>query len=309
MQGSGRIPGAYVRWSRYRAHMTEYILKDGSRQDRVLILGAGGCDDIDIIELTEHTSYVLLADVNRPAMEEAYRRVRAARPDLMPKLHLLETNLLPIPEAEYQAYDQACRQGINELEQWWEQLFCQGEQVAENGKNSRYNLQSGKSVHMLYDVWGIMQEQGIACFDTVICLGLHSQLYIEAALRIYEQKEELNIALRTRAVELIRKANEDMAEQFMKEVLQIGKRVILGLEYTTIFPDSKVQQEEIRQQLMQKGAKGLHALELPRIEGAYQIEQRIADLYREHKLRIKDCQYLFWPFSEEKSYLMVIYVV
>lgn len=302
MQGNERIPGADVRWSQYRNYVTEYILKGCTATDRILILGAGGCDDIDLAAVAEHAALVCLADVNRYAMEAAVRTLQRLRPDLCSRIFIIETNFLPILEEEYENYDKACRQGIGMLEQWWKVYYS---------RRSTGQKQSvaGDSGDMLHGVRTVMQKLEQEPFDTVICLGLHSQLYIELAVRTYQQKEALSDLIRFRAVELLQKANHRMAEEFMQEVLQVGKRVILGLEYTAICSDSEISPAEIRQQLMSYGAQGLRDLQLPRVEGAYQVEQQIGELYGADKIRIKDCQYLFWPFSEEKTYLMVLYII
>lgn len=306
MQGNEQIPGAYVRWKQYRNYMTEYILENCTDTDRILILGAGGCDDIDLIALAEHTALVCLADVNRDAMESAVRKLQNTRPDLESRLFIIETDFLPISEEEYEEYDKACRQGVGTLEQWWRQHDIQ--------RNTGQKEQDGESscewsYDMLCGVWEAMQKLGCKAFDTVICLGLHSQLYIGLAVHTYRQKEALNDDVRIHAVDLLQNANQRMAKQFMQEVLQVGNQIILGLEYTAIHEDSQVSTEEISQQLVLYGAKGLYDLQLPRVEGAYQVEQQIAELYRADKIQIRDCQYLFWPFLEEKVYLMVLYVL
>lgn len=301
MQGNERIPGAVQRWSGYRKHITEYILTNCSGKDRVLILGAGACDDINLVKLAKQVSLVCLADVNLHTMKAAMEQVQKAEPALVPKIHILETDFISISPKEYDAYNQAWKQGIHGLRQWWEGYEEKQQEASANRHDCPYN--------MLRDVWKYARNQELKAFDMVICLGLHSQLYIELALRIYRQSQGIDAVLRAEALDLIKKANERMAERFMEEVLQIGRRVILGLEYTTIFQDSEYQPEEISRQLTRYGAEGLRRLRLPRVEGAWQVEGQIARRYADRRLEIKDCQYLFWPFSEEKSYLMVIYMV
>lgn len=306
MQGNERVPGADVRWRQYRNHMTEYILKGSADADRVLILGAGGCDDIELVAITEHAALVCLADVNRTAMESAVQRLQTIRPELRSRLWMIETDFLPISEPEYQAYDKACRQGIKALEEWWERhniqrhIGCKQPDAGGSGE---------QSYDMLCGVKAAMEELEVDTFDTIICLGLHSQLYIGLAVRTYQQRQLLEDCVRTCAVDFLQNANQRMAEQFMQEVLQLGKRIILGLEYTAIHLDSEYSSEAVLQQLMRSGTEGLYELQLPRVEGAYQMEQQIAELYERDKIQISERQYFLWPFSEEKSYLMVLYVV
>lgn len=306
MQGNERIPGADVRWLQYRNHMTEYILEGCAEAERVLILGAGGCDDIELVAITEHAALVCLADVNRTAMESAVQRLQTIRPELRSRLWIIETDFLPISEPEYQEYDKACRQGIEALEQWWGQHDIQRhiglKQPGAGGSGER-------SYDMLCGVRTAMEALELEAFDTVICLGLHSQLYIGLAVRTYQQKEQLHDRVRACAVDFLQNANQRMAEQFMQEVLQIGRRIVLGLEYTAIHSDSEYSSEAVIQQLMRSGTEGLYELQLPRVEGAYQMEQQIAELYERNQIQILNCQYFLWPFSEEKSYLMVLYVV
>ena len=109
MQGNEQIPGADVRWKQYRSHMTEYILKDCTDTDRILILGAGGCDDIDLVAVAERTALVCLADVNREAMEAAVGKLQSVRPDLQSRIFVIETDFLPISEEEYESLSGATK--------------------------------------------------------------------------------------------------------------------------------------------------------------------------------------------------------
>ena len=97
------------------------------------------------------------------------------------------------------------------------------------------------------------------------------------------------------------------AEKFLKEFPLLGRELYLGLEYTTMYAEKPEVETEIVSRLESYGEEGLVNLKLPRVEGAWQMEQELWKQSQEHRLLIRDRQYLIWPFSEEKRYLMVIY--
>lgn len=293
MGGKLRIPDAEIRWREYRKDLTEYIMTGCQDGEQVLILGAGACDDLELVQLLESASRVWLADINGASMEKAVEKIRKIKPELLDKLQLIVTDFVSISEKEYAAYEMACQQGLQGLEQWW----------------NRYDRTFTGEFKLFRDIRKQMQQQGIEYFDSVICMGLHSQLYMELFLRTYERKQQLDETMRLKAISFLQQANAKAAESFINEGMKIGKKLFLGWEYTTLYKGEEELQEAIVCRLAESGSVGLQDMQLSRVEGAYQLEQIVGMYSQARKLQITDCQYMFWPFSEEKSYLMVIFTI
>ena len=160
---------------------------------------------------------------------------------------------------------------------------------------------------MTKDILKEMRKSGVAIFDKVICLGLHSQLYVALAVRTYQLGNKLTEEVRKAAIQWLQQVNDMTAEKFLNEFPLLGRELYLGLEYTTMYAENPEVEAEIISQLESYGEEGLVNLKLPRVEGAWQMEQELWKQSQEHRLLIRDRQYLIWPFSEEKRYLMVIY--
>lgn len=58
MSGNPRIDGAEKRWKAYRNDLTEYVVKDAKQGEKVLVIGAGACDDLDLERLLEEDRQV-----------------------------------------------------------------------------------------------------------------------------------------------------------------------------------------------------------------------------------------------------------
>lgn len=288
---SSRIPGAETRWQEYRNVVTNYIMEDIQTGDTVIIIGAGACDDIAVELLLEHGAEVWLADMDTEAMNAVMMRLADRLKNRMKCLHCIETDLMQLPARECLCYGEACSDGIAALQTWWKRREQQWEQ----------------GVNIYVDICNTMKEQKLASFDHVICLGVNSQLCIPLVLPlegIWKNKDE---TYRLQAVQWIREENERLAQAFLTETGSIARRMVLGLEYTTIYQTQEDWEQQICQALEEHGSAGLHALRLPRVEGAYQVEQELGRRCQQGHVQIIDHQYMLWPFSEEKTYLMVIF--
>jgi len=60
----------YRRWSWYREAVTEYILKHIPKKEEshLLVLGAGNCEDLDLVKLKQACGQLTLSDVDRESM-------------------------------------------------------------------------------------------------------------------------------------------------------------------------------------------------------------------------------------------------
>lgn len=291
MHGNLRVPGAYRRWQQYRWDVTEYITAECRYGERILILGAGGCDDLDLDWLLQRETEVWLCDINVSAMQEAVVELLGQKPEYKSRLHWIETDLIALTEQALMQYDTACSEGIESLRLWWE----------------KYMQFFAEKTLMMRDIQRSMQKAGISIFDKVICLGVHSQLYSPLAVRTYQHRAGLSENVRACAVHWLQQANEAAAEKFFYELPLLGRQLYLGLEYTTIHAEESAMEAEILFRLGSYGEDGLQGMNLSRVEGAWQTEQEMQRQADRRKLIIQDRQYLIWPFSEEKRYLMVIY--
>lgn len=292
MRGNTRIPDACLRWKDYRQQITDYIIESSESGERILILGSGACDDIDLYRMLELDMDIWLSDINVTAMEEAVAAVEKGRPDWVTRLHKVEADFILVTEADVQKYEEACCQNLDSLQQWWERYQSVREQNP-----------------MLGAVTAMMREAGIVQFDLVICIGLHSQLYMDLAWRTFELQNQMQKDAFQWTLQRIQEENAQMAERFMKEVQSIAKKMILGLEYTTFYKNQPELEQKALEQLMEYGSEGLSVLNLPRVEGAYQMERELGICCQNQEVDIQDWQYFYWPFSEEKSYLMVIFTI
>lgn len=292
-RGNYRISGADIRWKEYRQQMTSYIQNEIQPGARILILGAGACDDLELNDLLEQASEIWLADINKEALEAAVAKVQNWNATYTQRLRVIETDFVSLTELQYEEYEEALKGGRHALGQWWQQYWSNN---------------AGKQT-MLGGIQVQMQQFALESFDLVISLGLHSQLYMELVLRTMRLQSQLPADSYKEAVARIQDANVRMAEQFMDAVNQVTNHLILGIEYTTIYKNQQWLQEAIIRQLTQFGSQGLQQMQLSRVEGAWQVEQELGKRYQKQEVELADSQYFLWPFSEEKSYLMVIFNV
>ena len=136
-------------------------------------------------------------------------------------------------------------------------------------------------------------------------MGFHSQVYMPLILTL--QKEHYPLSVRQQVQRIAEQLNRSFAEESLEAMKQYGGIIYLGYEYTTFFREDAALREEAIERLSEQGSAGLHRMRLSRVEGAYQLEQELGKAYEKQELQIADCAYMLWPFSEEKSYLMVIF--
>lgn len=287
---SSRIPGAEIRWREYRKAVTNYIAEEIQTGETVAIIGAGACDDIEIGTLLAQGAEIWLADIDTEAMKSVMLRMSDQNHVWAERLHWIETDLMQLSDSERRDYEDACI-GCAALETWWNRRDQQWEQ----------------GLNIYKDIYKVMREQAIRQFDHVICLGVNSQLCIPLVLPLEREMKMDDREWYQQAVQRIRQENERLARAFLAETGKIARQMVLGLEYTTIYRTQAYREQQICQALEENGSIGLHALKLPRVEGAYQVEEELGIQCRRGDVQIKDHQYMLWPFSEEKTYLMVIF--
>lgn len=283
MSGNPRIDGAEKRWETYRNDLTEYVTADAKRGEKVLIIGAGACDDLDLERLLEEDRQVFLLDCNPETLEEAVSKVQTQG-----NLHKICMDVAELTEAQMTAFRKACEEGSGELEKWKEAY--------------EIRIREKPGFRILQEVLESYEDRK---FDRIVCIGFHSQIYMPLVLAM--QGKDYPIQIRYQVQQLIEQWNRDFAEASVKAMKQYGKVLYLGYEYTTFLREDAALREEAIERLTEQGSAGLHQMRLSRVEGAYQLEQEIGRAYEKRELQIADCAYMLWPFSEEKSYLMVIF--
>ena len=69
-----RITGADIHWADYRMQTTRYIIDHVSNTRDIAILGAGRCNDIDLVLLTSTFEKVFLLDKDIASMREGLKQ-------------------------------------------------------------------------------------------------------------------------------------------------------------------------------------------------------------------------------------------
>ena len=92
LRASERLPGAYEDWSTYREALTDYLCRIIPSDSRILILGAGGCNDLDLNRLLQQGYDITLLDRECSLMEEGLRRQKIKEG----RISFLERDVWPI---------------------------------------------------------------------------------------------------------------------------------------------------------------------------------------------------------------------
>lgn len=283
MSGNPRIDGAEKRWEAYRNDLTEYVVKDAKQGEKVLVIGAGACDDLDLERLLEEDRQVFLLDCNPETLEKAVSKVKKKE-----NVHTICIDVAGLTEAQVTAFQKACEEGSSELEKWKE----------------TYDLRVRENPGFR-ELQEILEPYEDKKFERIICMGFHSQVYMPLILTL--QKEHYPLSVRQQVQRIAEQLNRSFAEESLEAMKQYGGIIYLGYEYTTFLREDAALREEAIERLSEQGSVGLHRMRLSRVEGAYQLEQELGKAYEKQELQIADCVYMLWPFSEEKSYLMVIF--
>ena len=284
MNGNLRIDGADERWEAYRRDLTAYVMTDAEPGEAVLVVGAGACDDLELEWLLENDRQVFLLDCNPEALQAGTEKVGKHE-----NLHTICADAVGLSEQQLDAFQKACEAGTETLSEW--------QTVYEDTFRTQRSFR-----HVVQDT---LELYGIPKFDRIICMGFHSQVYMPLILTLQTGRYPLSV--RQQVQRIVEHLNRSFAEESLCVMRQYGRVVYLGYEYTTFLWEDTALREEAIERLTEQGSSGLHQMRMSRVEGAYQLEQEIGKAYEKQELQIADCAYMLWPFSEEKSYLMVIF--
>lgn len=290
MNGNPRIEGAGERWKNYRKDLTAYILQDSLPEERLLIIGAGACDDLEIAALAEASGQIFLLDCNSETMEAAVCELPEVYRE---SVYTKEADISALSEKQVTEFIQACVNGEATRREWLETYIR--------------NYQSLNPLEQAMEQ--LLDQYGGAYFDKIICIGVHSQIYMPLVLAVHEQDKPYSRMIRLAMQEMLEELNRYFAEESLAILHRYGRKLYLGYEYTTFSAAEAALQQEAIECLQQEGSAGLHRMQLPRVEGAFQLEQAIGQACYEQRFIQQSYAYMLWPFSEEKSYLMVIFAM
>ena len=197
------IDNAHAAWADYRASLTAFIsahAKGGS----CLIVGAGACNDIDLLQLSAHFDTVTLLDTDSEAMEQAKKQYPSDR------IVALRADMLGVNADAYRAFD----------------------------AGMQADMRAGKSAEALTAAFlqGMerlllhAQPDPLPEADTLICCGVHSQLLAMFArmAAVYARYAPIDTQ---RIYKHISRHNAAFQPAFNTRLLAAARRtLVLGLE-------------------------------------------------------------------------------
>ena len=228
MSGNPRIDGAEKRWKAYRNDLTEYVVKDAKQGEKVLVIGAGACDDLDLERLLEEDRQVFLLDCNPETLEKAVSKVKKKE-----NVHTICIDVAGLTEAQITAFQKACEEGSSELEKWKE----------------AYDLRVRENPGFR-ELQEILEPYEDRKFDRIICMGFHSQVYMPLILTL--QKEHYPLLVRHQVQRIAEQLNRSFAEESLEAMKQYGGIIYLGYEYTTFLREDAALREEAIERLSEQ---------------------------------------------------------
>lgn len=216
------VPDAYQKWKNYRNCLTQYIIRNTSAETRMVVIGAGECNDIDLQILADHFSMMELVDINPESTGKALARYSSAKP-AAEKLTEKELDVIGVPANLYRNFCAAMEREI---------------------KDSVLNKNDISSVKIdgIFQKYMELSRQMIEKYDTfenylkalkpdyIICSGLHSQLYnvFPQLAEIYSRYTEINTE---RIFAYAAKMNELIAGKVNSCMCRYAQKgIIFGLE-------------------------------------------------------------------------------
>lgn len=252
------IPNAYKAWEQYRKHLTEYIITELESSQNVAILGVGRSNDIDLRQLLPYVKTLTLIDKDEKALEQAIKQYHLEKED---NIRLICRDLLGLTAQDYRNY-------ANQLV----------ETVRQKGMATDMQNLVEVAISQIEALSLKMQpiDLGKLAYDTVIVVGLHSQLLsmIEWIWQVILQtlgKDENGVR------EYIIDLNKEIIRALNQRIIEATtEKIIIGCEIQRV------------------GRLGS-------IQGAIQSLQNIEDLRSIGK--IKKCSecVLEWPFNQNSG--------
>lgn len=289
-----KVDRTWEKWKEYREEVTKLLLKECADMNRIVIVGAGNCDDIDLQLLAQNVAEIILLDNDAGALHSATKRLEKTG-----KMAKIRGQIMGIDGMQTYMYREFCDRlvsyirssaglSLSAFDAYACSLLMEYDQAAIKNRNETEN--SWKQA------------------DAYICLGVCSQLqtmpaYVYHTFRDYllhlpglnTGDESRKGVMRFEA--LLRQRNEQTIGWFHDMMLiSSRKKLIVGNEY---------QRSLKRDTLRERAYEEVLDVGIP-IEGAYQA---IMDV-RNRNLTCREYT-AYWPFdvSSGIGYEMVIQVI
>ena len=104
------MPRAWDDWADYRKNWSDFIIRHCKWDTRILIVGAGACNDYDLEHFSKFFREILLFDMDEKMLQEALKRVPKER---RAKFGVYTGDLLGITPAEYQEFCRVVQEEVN----------------------------------------------------------------------------------------------------------------------------------------------------------------------------------------------------
>ncbi|MBQ5987249.1 MAG: hypothetical protein IJL59_08270 [Clostridia bacterium] len=156
------IPNAYEAWAAYRQAVTDFILTNTAPGGRLLLVGAGACNDFDLRRLTGHAQITLL-DRDEAAMRAGLQRQSIDAESVT----VLCADLLGVSDEAYRAFADDM---VNAA-----RAHARGEKI-----DVTAHFLSGMDAAMQERTPSPLTAQTELC-DSAVCIGVHSQLLVPFA--------------------------------------------------------------------------------------------------------------------------------
>jgi hypothetical protein len=283
LRTSETIPDAHEMWRGYRDALTAYVLSNLTPKSKIAILGAGECNDIDLKRVVEKGHQVTLLDRDESAMKRGVARAFGAG-EAVADVQIRTVDIWQISPVEYHELEEMLyrREQMSVIIAWLKQLT---QRLCE-------------------------MPISLGCgYDTVVAAGVHSQVNVlfVSLLQTYMQQgicyEQHEIAA---YLAQIADMNRSMTEHLQPALLDMAKRHIYAYEYASFDAADERIYDVI--DLFYKGRSDLAAKQgICRVEGAIQLERTLSRLIFEGTFTVVSFQYLVWPFTKEKKYLVIAY--
>lgn len=292
------IPDAYERWSSYRKLNTDFIIDSDSYHKGIIILGAGRCNDIDLLSLSRYYRDIMLVDRDMLAMQEA---ITAYDLHGNEHIHLVQQNFTKV--------DDEC------IDEFHNMLYKKKDYSAvleylDNIIVKNTNLST----------YEFLENVSEDVYDTVVCIGVHSQLVVRLISTLEKYRHHFN----AEQLEEVKHRLSDLIDITSRN-LNYGifnipgiKYTYIGYEYAAFYKDDeklvednslcKLQPEDIKYLYEHGMSHKVAEYNLPRVEGAYECELDLTKRLHSNTLEIQGFLYNIWPLTREKEYLTIIYM-
>ncbi|MEE1342240.1 MAG: hypothetical protein U0L23_05940 [Lachnospiraceae bacterium] len=278
---SETIEDSYERWTDYRYQLTSLIegLKEKTT-DRLVLLGAGRCSDLDLKRLSKVYQEIILVDRDLEAMEEAIKRYDTP---------MVKTYSLDFFKVTTKEYDEL----IKNLQ---EKNFSLVKEQLSNMKDVP------KNNPLPADIEG----------EVVVAVGLHSQLISRLVALFSLYQEQFSYEERQEIQNIFSKLTTVAVSELHNWVTnQIGgfRTFLIGYEYAAFVGEQRAFMDKILEDYLQGVVHDLSRYGIFRVQGGVQAEEDIRKRVEKKQLFLRQWGMFSWEFLKEKQYLVTIMVL